>query len=293
MRYAAIDIGSNAVRLLISEVEEHEERPKKLKLLRIPIRLGFDTFENGNISEARLANLERTIKVYKLMMEIYDVKHYRACATSAMRDAKNKDEILRRIKEDTGLVIDVISGDEEASIVYETHIAEILEPDHRYLYIDVGGGSTELTLFSKNKIKSAGSFNIGTIRMLGDQVDTAEWDRMKKWIRQNVQYDEEVFGIGSGGNINTIFQLSRKRQGRPLSYDFILDFCKEIKEVNIEERIRLYNMKPDRADVIIPACKIFLAVMKWGNIKNIFVPQIGLVDGIVQMLVREHQAVIK
>ena len=293
MRYAAIDIGSNAVRLLISEVEENEDRPKKLKLLRIPIRLGFDTFENGKISEARLANLERTIKVYKLMMEIYDVKHYRACATSAMRDAKNKDEILQRIKEDTGLVIDVISGDEEASIVYETHIAEILEPDHRYLYIDVGGGSTELTLFSKNKIKSAASFNVGTIRILGDQVDNTEWERMRKWIRQNVRQEEEVFGIGSGGNINTIFQLSRKRIGRPLSYDFIRDFCNEITDVSIEERVRLYSMKPDRADVIIPACKIFLTVMKWGKIKNIFVPQIGLVDGIVQMLVKEHQAVPK
>ena len=288
MRLAAIDIGSNAVRLLISEIEEEDVRPNKLKLLRIPIRLGFDTFKYGKISQERMENLQRTMKVFKLMMEIYNVKHYRACATSAMRDAANQQEILTGLKKDTGIDVEIISGDEEATIIYETHIADILDPEFDYLYIDVGGGSTELTLFSESKVKAAASFNIGTIRILNDLVDQEEWNKMLDWVSTQVDEEKQSYAIGSGGNINTIFQLSRRKLGRPLTYDFLRDFSKELAEVSIEERMKIYNMKPDRADVIIPACSIFINILRKAHIHNIYVPQIGLVDGIVQLLANKY-----
>ena len=283
MRLAAIDIGSNAVRCLISEVNDNYTHPLKLKLLRIPLRLGQDTFNHGKISPEKRADLIRTIQVYRLLMEIYKVEDYRACATSAVRDASNANEIVREIKELTGIDIEVIDGKEEASIVFETHISQYLRPDRSYLYIDVGGGSTDVTLFSPHKEKIYNSFNIGTVRLMLGKVDDSEWKRMEDWIEQNI-HEEKLIGVGSGGNINTIFQLSRRKSGSLLTYDFIAGFCDEINKMDVTERMRKYQMKPDRADVIGYACRIFTTIMKKARIQKLKVPQIGLADGLIQLL---------
>lgn len=290
MRLAAIDIGSNAVRLLISEVNALYDRPIKLKLLRIPIRLGMDTFSNGIISEKRESNLIKTLKIYQLLMEIYEVKHYRACATSAMRCATNHPQIIKDILDMTGINIDVISGREEASIIFETHNQGHLDPNRPYLFIDVGGGSTELTLFNKDESSVSESFMIGTIRLLNQQVPTEQWDRLESWIRKFVLGLDGVWAVGSGGNINTIFQISMFNKGTPLSSIFIQDFCSEISKMDFESRMETYSLKPDRADVIGHACLIFNRVLKWASIEQMIVPQIGLSDGIIQQLAMKNSA---
>ncbi len=287
MRLAAIDIGSNAVRCLISEVDHHYARPLKLKLLRIPLRLGMDTFTRGRISPKKRADLIRTLQIYQLLMEVYEVEDYRACATSAVRDAANATEIVTEIRELTGIQIEVIDGKEEASIVFETHISQHLNPDRSYLYIDVGGGSTDVTLFPRGDRKVYNSFNIGTVRLMMNKVDPAEWERLRQWLASHTG-GEKLIGVGSGGNINTIFQLSRRKSGALLSYEFISGFCREINEMKLTERMRKYGLKPDRADVIGHACKIFTSIMEWTGIRKMKVPQIGLADGIIQLLAEKH-----
>ncbi len=287
MRLAAIDIGSNAVRCLISEVDHHYARPLKLKLLRIPVRLGMDTFTRGHISPEKRADLIRTLQIYQLLMEIYKVEDYRACATSAVRDAANAGEIVREIRQLTGIEIEVIDGKEEASIVFETHISQHLNPERSYLYIDVGGGSTDLTLFARGGEKVYNSFNIGTVRLMTGKVPDTEWERMRKWLASNAG-DERLTGVGSGGNINSIFQLSRRKSGALLSYEFIAGFCKEIHALDLNGRMRKYGLKPDRADVIGHACRIFTSIMEWAGIRKMKVPQIGLADGIIQLLAEKH-----
>lgn len=287
MRVAAIDIGSNAVRCLISEVTSADERPTKLKLLRVPLRLGFDTFLQGEISQKRADNVIRLMKCYRLLMDIYEVEHYRACATSAMRDAKNGPDLVTRIRQETDLEIDIISGQEEAHIIFETHAADKFNHDKNYLYIDVGGGSTDLTLFSQGEEKVNNSFNIGTIRLLNNQVSGKAWKEMRTWLDRFVKPEPKLAAVGSGGNINTIYQLARRKKGTPLSSEYIKKFCGEINVLSIEERMRKYAMKPDRADVVNHACKIFCSVLDWTGIKKMYVPQIGVVDGIVQKIAED------
>lgn len=291
MRLAAIDIGSNAARLLITEVVEHNgTKPEfqKLNLVRVPLRLGFDVFENNRISDEKVTMVLKTIKAYKYLLDIYDVKHLKACATSAMRDATNSPEIIRKVKEETGIQIEVITGDAEASFIYENHIAENLDKLHSYLYIDVGGGSTELTFFADGKLIFKKSFNIGTIRLLKQQVDEFTWDDMKDFIRRETKfYSGDMIAIGSGGNINKVFSLSKKKEGKSLHIELLKDYYKELGSVSLEERIRLYKLREDRADVILPALSIYINVMKWSGIDEIFVPKIGLADGLVQHLYEE------
>jgi exopolyphosphatase / guanosine-5'-triphosphate,3'-diphosphate pyrophosphatase len=288
MRYAAIDIGSNAIRLLISETNSLYSKPIKLKLLRIPIRLGMDVFTTGNISDWRKKNLIKALKIYQLLMEIYDVKHFRACATSAMRCSDNGKDIIREIKKLTSIPIDIINGREEAAIIFETHIFERLDPNIAYLFIDVGGGSTELTLFREGETELNESFQLGTIRLLNGQDKKAEWSKMKHWIKSNAKHYKNLVAIGSGGNINTIFQLSRKGKNEFLSSDYIQNFCKEVSALTMEERMFKYNVKPDRADVINHACKIFNTVLNWSGIHNMMVPQVGLADGIIHQLTARY-----
>jgi exopolyphosphatase / guanosine-5'-triphosphate,3'-diphosphate pyrophosphatase len=291
MRLAAIDIGSNAARLLITEVVEHNgAKPEfqKLNLVRVPLRLGFDVFENNRISEEKTTMVLKTIKAYKYLLDIYDVKHIKACATSAMRDAQNSQEIIRKVKDETGIQIEVITGDAEASFIYENHIAENLDKLHSYLYIDVGGGSTELTFFADGKLVFKKSFNIGTIRLLKQQVDDYTWDDMKDFIRRETKfYSGDMIAIGSGGNINKVFSLSKKKEGKPLHIELLKDYYKELGSVSLEDRIRLYKLREDRADVILPALSIYINVMKWSGIDEIYVPKIGLADGLVQHLYSE------
>ena len=290
MRLAAIDIGSNAARLLISEVTNDvngKVKFNKIDLIRVPLRLGFDVFEKGEISEHRIDMIVQTMKAYKHLLNVYEVKHLKACATSAMRDAKNGAEIIKKIKHETGIDIEIISGSDEAAFIYENHVAENLDKDHSYLYIDVGGGSTELTFFSNNKLIFKDSYNIGTIRLLKRKVSEDTWDEMKDSIKQKTKGHKEVTAIGSGGNINKIFSLSKTKEDKPLPLQLLRDYYKELSNVSLIDRINIYKLKEDRADVIVPALQIYLNVMRWAGANEIYVPRIGLADGLIQHLYEE------
>jgi len=287
LRLAAIDIGSNAARLLINDVIEGPQgRPDfiKLTLVRVPLRLGFDVFEKGEISEERVETFVKTIQAYQLLLEVYHVKHLITAATSAMRDAANSRQILDRIKKETGIGIRVISGEEEATYIYENHVAENLNTTESYLYIDVGGGSTELTFFSDGKLVAKESFNIGTIRLLKSQVTEDHWDQMKRFIKEKTSGYHHITAIGSGGNINKIFSLSKRKDGRPLPLELLRNYYKEFSSLSLSQRISLYQLREDRADVIVPALLIYINVMRWADAEEIFVPQIGLADGLIHIL---------
>lgn len=287
MRLAAIDIGSNAARLLINDVIEGPQgKPEfvKLSLVRVPLRLGFDVFEKGEISQDKIEMFIKTLQSYKLLLEVYDVRHFMTAATSAMRDAVNSKQILDRIKRETGFDIKVISGDEEANYIYESHVAENLSSNESYLYIDVGGGSTELTFFSDGKLVAKQSFDIGTIRLLKNQVTEDHWDEMKKFIKQKTSGYHHITAIGSGGNINKIFSLSKRKEGRPLPLELLRNYYKEFSSLSVPQRISLYGLREDRADVIVPALLIYINVMRWADAEEIFVPKIGLADGLIHIL---------
>ena len=287
MKLAAIDIGSNAARLLISEVTKLPKKDpvfNKINLVRVPLRLGFDVFETGEISKPKVKMLMQTLKAYQHLLDAYQIKHVYACATSAMRDAKNSKDIIRKVKLETGIEIHVISGQEEASFIYENHVAENLDSDHSYLYIDVGGGSTELTFFANGELVSKESFNIGTIRLLKNQIKEKTWDEVKDYVKKNIKSALPSIAIGSGGNITKILSMSKLKEGKPLSLDLLKDYYKELSSVSLEDRMNLYGLKEDRADVIVPALLIYIQVMKWANIDEIYVPKIGLVDGLIHHL---------
>jgi exopolyphosphatase / guanosine-5'-triphosphate,3'-diphosphate pyrophosphatase len=296
LRLAAIDIGSNAARLLINDVIEGPQgKPEfiKLTLVRVPLRLGFDVFEKGEISEDKIEMFIKTLQSYKLLLEVYQVKHYVTAATSAMRDAANSKQILSRIKKETSLDIKVISGEDEASYIYESHVAESLSSNESYLYIDVGGGSTELTFFSDGKLVTKQSFNIGTIRLLKNQVTEDHWDEMKRFIKQKTIGYHHITAIGSGGNINKIFSLSKRKEGRPLALELLRNYYKEFSSISLSQRISLYQLREDRADVVVPALLIYINVMRWADADEIFVPKIGLADGLIHILYEELKNDVK
>jgi len=287
---AAIDIGSNAARLLICETSVYKDGTvdyTKLNLLRIPLRLGFDVFDNGFISDEKKKQLIETLKAYKHLMSIYKVEAVKACATSAMRDASNSKEILDEVKKVTGLDINIITGQEEANIIYETHIAENLSVNKSYMYIDVGGGSTEVSLFSQNHTIFKESFNIGTIRLLHEKVADEQWEHMKWYIKTHVKDYQPVEAIGTGGNINKIFSISKRKEGKPLPLELLKDYYKELSYTTIEDRKHLYHFRDDRADVIVPALQVYIAIMRWANADEIYVPKIGLADGLIKVLYNE------
>ena len=287
MKIAAIDIGSNAARLLINEVIEPKKgKPEftKLNLLRIPLRLGMDVFTNGEIGPEREKMVVDSMKVFSDLMKIYGVEHYRACATSAMRDAKNGLKIREIVKKTSGIDIEIISGDEEASLVYENHVAEGLDKDFSYLYIDVGGGSTELTFYENGKMKYKNSFNIGTIRLLNNLVTEDHWKDMKEEIRKNINSKKAVVAIGSGGNINKVFSMSKTKDGKPLFLSGLKNTYKELSLLSVTERMAKHNLREDRADVLVPALEIFTKVMTWSDINNIFVPKISVADGLIHQI---------
>ena len=290
MKLAAIDIGSNAARLLITEVLKDEKGNgvfNKLNLVRIPLRLGFDVFDTGIISKQKIGMVLQTMKAYKHLCNAYEVEHIKACATSAMRDAKNAADIIRKVKMETTIDIEVISGDFEAGLVYENHVAENMDKDHSYLYIDVGGGSTELSFFSNSILTYKKSFNIGTIRLLKNMVTDSNWDEMKDSIRTFTKGQKQVIAIGSGGNINKVFSMSKRKDGKPLSLELLRDYYKELSSVSLEERITRYSLREDRADVIIPAIQIYINAMRWAGAEEIYVPKIGLADGLIRHLWEE------
>ena len=287
---AAIDIGSNAARLLISDVIIGPQgNPEFIKaaLVRAPLRLGFEVFDKGEIPPNKVEKIIKTMKSYKLLLDVYEVKHVKTCATSAMRDATNGAEIIRKVKAETGIEIKIISGQEEASLIYENHIAENMTKEESYLYIDVGGGSTELTFFTDGKLVFKESFNIGTIRLLKNQVSEALWDEMKEFIKEKTKGYHHVTAIGSGGNINKIFSLSKRKEGKPLQLDLLRDYYKEFSNLSVNQRMTLYHLREDRADVIVPALLIYINVMRWADTEEIYIPKIGLADGLIHTLYEE------
>jgi len=283
---AAIDIGSNAVRLLICAVVKKGKDVEfnKLCLLRIPVRLGFDVFEKGHIGGQKKKMLINTIKAFNNLMKVYEVDHYMACATSAMRDAENAKEIIKEIKSETSIEIEVITGELEAEIIYENHIAELLDKDKSYLYIDVGGGSTEITLYHKSSVVVQKSFNIGTVRILTKKVKDEIWEEMKDTLKDLSKKYNNMIGIGSGGNINKLFALNGNKDGKFISAESLKEVYKEMEPLSVDERMHTYTLKEDRAEVIVPALSIYNAICKWADIEEIYVPKIGLADGLIHHL---------
>ncbi|GAA3508023.1 rod shape-determining protein [Aquimarina addita] len=289
-KYAAIDIGSNAVRLLISSVHEEEgkeTRFKKTSLVRVPIRLGADVFLTKKVSEDNIVRMLDAMQSYQLLMKTHKVVRYKACATSAMREAENGTELVSLIKEKTGLQIDIIDGTDEAAIIAMTDLKELINSDATYLYVDVGGGSTEFTLYHNGNTIISKSFKLGTVRLLNDLVTNDVWKEVEVWIRQHTKGYTRISLIGSGGNINNIFKNSGKRIGKPLSYLYLSSYYKLLSSLTYEERIWELNLNQDRADVILPATRIYLSAMKWSAARQIYVPKIGLSDGIIKSLYNE------
>ena len=287
-KYAAIDIGSNAVRLLISNIITKKDKSpqfKKASLVRVPIRLGADTFTTGKISEENKVRMIDAMNAFKLLMNVHGVKKYRACATSAIREASNGNEIVDDIYKHSNVKIEIIDGKTEAEIIFSTDLAELIKKDKSYLYVDVGGGSTEFTVFSKGKLINSKSFKIGTVRLLNKTVNKKElWKSIEKWIKENTEGMERMTLIGSGGNINKIFKMSGKAPGKTLSYIYLNAHYKFLKQMSYDERVTELGLNPDRADVIIPATKIYLNAMKWSGSNKVMVPTIGLSDGIIKTL---------
>ena len=288
-KYGAIDIGSNAVRLLIANViEEKNKEPqfKKSSLVRVPIRLGTDSFVTGVISEENTNRMVDAMEAFKLLMKVHGVEKYKACATSAMREAKNGTEVVNTIFKKTEIEIDVIDGKKEAAIIFATDLNQLIESDLTYLYVDVGGGSTEFTLFSKGRIVKSKSFKIGTVRLINNKKaeNKAIFKEVQEWIEGNTKIYKRISLIGSGGNINKIFKMSGRDIGKPISYIYLNAQYQFLKKMSYKERISELSLNPDRADVIVPATKIYLSAMKWSGARKIFVPKIGLSDGIIKSL---------
>ncbi len=291
MIFAAVDIGSNAMRLLFCRAYEVNGKPvfSKEELIRLPIRLGEDVFLNGRISDRKAEKLITAMRGFSELIKVYEVDAYRAVATSAMRDASNGVEVIERIQKEAGLNVEIIDGKSEAQLVFSNHIEEMLNPKHAYLYIDVGGGSTELTLYYNHKVMASKSFNIGTVRMLLNKVEKDEWDNMKDWIKSTTLGVRPLSAIGSGGNINKIFKMTKK-DNKSLSYNKLKGINDMLNSYTYNERVEVLGLKPDRADVIVHASRIFITIMKTADIDNIFVPQIGLSDGIVHDLYDKTKA---
>ena len=291
-KYAAIDIGTNAVRLLIANVIENGKKTKikKNTLVRVPIRLGEDVFDEGKISEEKIEKLIKAMKAFKLLMDVFEVEDFLAVATSAMREAENGQEVIKRVEDETGIQIEIIDGAREAEFIARTDLEDLIDRNKNYLYVDVGGGSTEFTVIEKGKKKNSKSFKLGTVRMLKKNVKEEEWKAAEKWVRDNTKDLENIALIGSGGNINKLFKMSGKVQGSPISLPHLKALYKMLKSMTYKQRIKELGLNPDRADVIVPAAKIYTRAMKWSGGDKIYVPSIGLADGIVKYLYEKNVA---
>ncbi|MDA9946268.1 exopolyphosphatase [Candidatus Marinimicrobia bacterium] len=296
LRFAAIDIGSNAIRLLFSRIIENELKPHfliKESLIRMPLRLGKDSFNAGEISEANCKKFLNTMIGFKNLMDAYDPMNYRACATAAMRNAKNGKDLARIVELKTGIKIDIINGAEEAAMILSKNINQYLKKEKSYLHIDVGGGSTELTFIVNGQIENSKSFSIGSVRLLEGKVSKKSWNDMKEWIKNNTNSILRIKAIGSGGNINKIASMLGKKKGEYVPYNSIKILLKKIEAKDFHQRITQFGLRPDRADVIIHASKIYLNCMKWSKAQKILVPQSGLADGIIEQLYDNYKSVSK
>jgi exopolyphosphatase/guanosine-5'-triphosphate,3'-diphosphate pyrophosphatase len=290
MIYGAIDIGTNAARLLIGEIDENDghEYVKKISYLRVPLRLGMDVFETGKISDHKILEFQKSMKAFKLISEVFEVDVLRACATSAMREATNGKEVRDQIEKYSGVNIEIIKGQEEAELIFSTFL--LLEHDQKdpFIVIDVGGGSTEISIFSKGEKPISRSFRLGTIRLLKGKAEKSEWNEMESWIDENLKKNSKYKVFGTGGNINKIHKFVGKKEKDAISTKEIDDVLEKLEKYSVEDRIAKFNLKPDRADVIIPACEIYLFAMKKLKVKELFVPKIGLADGMILNLHKKN-----
>ncbi|MEA1784925.1 exopolyphosphatase [Arenibacter sp. GZD96] len=286
-KFAAIDIGSNAIRLLTHNVIEEKNKPvrfRKSSLVRVPVRLGEDSFTIGEISERNTKRIIDTMKAFKLLIEVHGVEKFRACATSALREANNGLEIIARIKNEAAIEVEIIDGRMEAEIIASFDLRELLQKEHSYLYIDVGGGSTEFTIFSRGRLIASKSAKIGTVRLLNEGVEQRNWINLEHWIKEYTQNLPEISIIGSGGNINKLHKMSGRKLGEPLTHAWLKGQLQFLEGLTYNQRVSELGLNPDRADVIIPATKIYVLAAKWSGAKKIHVPKIGLSDGIIKAL---------
>lgn len=291
MRYAAIDIGSNAVRLLIADILEKNDNTiiySKNTLLRVPLRLGDDAFIDKHISEGKFQDMVKTMSAFRNLMDVYKVSDYMACATSAMRDAKNGTTVVEACRKTAGVDIQIVDGGVEAQIIYNSYLNGKMDKNKVYLYIDVGGGSTEISLFAKANLVASKSFNLGTIRILDNQDQPETWDEMRRWVKEKTKGYKHIYGIGTGGNINKLSKLANEKVDKPMTYAKLKALYDYLNNYSLKDRIQELGLRSDRADVIIPASEIFLAIMKAGHLANIVAPRVGLVDGIIQTLIDKN-----
>ncbi len=291
LKFAAIDIGTNAMRLLFSNIIENGGAVtfKKSSITRVPIRLGADVFTNGKIGNNRKEKLLDAMIAFKHLMKVHDVIRYRACATSAMREAKNGKQLVELIRKKAGINIEIIDGKTEAEIIYNNRIVEMLDNNFPYLYVDIGGGSTETTLFFNGQVMNSHSFNIGTIRLLNELVEEKEFAYLNAWLKEIRDSFPNLKIIGSGGNINKLLKISRKKENKPLPVKTLKKVYTEIKSYSYEDRIKILGLNPDRADVIIPASELLFKIVKWSGAKEIIVPKVGIADGIIRQLYDEYR----
>ena len=288
-RFAAIDVGSNAMRLMIARINTSDNNTQLYKeaFFRVPLRLGSDVFRLQRLSKETQVKLMKSMEAFRNLVEVFEPISLKACATSAMRDSENGPDVVAAIKEQTGITLDIISGSDEAELIFSTHIRKKLDPGKPYLFIDVGGGSTELMLYKDNNVVCSRSFNIGTVRILNDAVNIEEWDLMREWLRSRIN-GLEAMGIGSGGNINRLNRMAKKDETRVLSRSKLQQLYKNLSSMDIDTRISSFRIKPDRAEVIVPAAEIYLKVMKWGKIKELMVPKFGLSDGLIHQQYEDY-----
>lgn len=291
MKFAAIDIGSNALRLLVASVNKSNGNlpVKKIALTRVPVRLGEDVFsEEGRISDHKIQQLIKTLQAFKLMMEVHEVVDYRACATSAMREASNGEEVARALLERTGVSVERIDGGTESELIVSTYLKKISDSGRDFLYIDVGGGSTEVTRISKGVAEKSRSFPIGTVRILEDRVSQEHWEGLREWCRSMQGADESLTALGTGGNINKLCNLLGSKKEKPIELKKLQKVGKKLHKLSYQERMEEYDLKPDRADVIVPASDIYIDVLKESGVNEIIVPKVGLADGIITQLYSKH-----
>lgn len=289
VRYAAIDIGSNAVRLLIADILEKKDEIVYTKntLLRVPLRLGDDAFIDKHISLGKFQDMVKTMRAFRNLMDVYKVTDYMACATSAMRDSDNGAEVVKACQEE-GIDIQIVDGGVEAKIIYNSYLSNTIDKSKVYLYIDVGGGSTEITLFANGELVDSQSFNLGTIRILDNQDQPETWDTMRRWVKEKTKGHKNIYGIGTGGNINKLSRIANEKGDKPMTYAKLKAIFDHLNSFSLKDRIHELGLRSDRADVIIPASEIFLTIMKVGHLKNIVAPRVGLVDGIIQTLIDKN-----
>ena len=295
-KFAAIDIGSNGVRMLISNVITTRSSKvffQKNSLVRVPIRLGEDSFTSGNISDINLKRLIKAINAFKLIMKVHNVSFYKAYATSALRDASNSKQVVNKVLKKCNINIEIIDGIKEAKIISKSSVSNIIKPDIIFLSIDVGGGSTEFSFIKNGKTISSKSFKLGTIRLLKGKVTDQIWDEAKTWILKNIKNYNKITLLGSGGNINKIFSLSNTKEGKPMSRIIFNKIFKQLETINYYDRMVKYSLNPDRADVILPASKIFLKAFEWTSASKIYVPRLGLSDGIIKDIHEDLMTKIK